>query len=148
MRLRKQDADGDMQFGHGAADFWFNQVEGVGQSIMTRLLLFSGEWFLDNQEGTPWGGYPINDAVVEQGQILGVHTALSRDVAIRERVIGTTGVLSLDNYDSSFDPDQRYFSVGMTVTTVYGRLTISVDPSLNQPGFTLNWSVLSGRDPL
>ena len=55
MRVRKQDSvTGDMQFGHGSADFWHNVPEAVGQSVMTRLLLFAGEWFLDISEGTPW----------------------------------------------------------------------------------------------
>lgn len=120
MRYRKLDANGDMIFGHGAADFWFNQPEGVGQSVMTRLLLFSGEWFLDTSAGTPWGGFPLNDLVVQQGQILGVHTQLSRDAAIRERILTTNGVASLNSYASQVDPDTRSFSVQATIDTIYG----------------------------
>ena len=92
MRLRKQDQNGDMQFGHNAGDFWFNQPEGVGQSVVTRLLLFRGEWFLDLQEGTPWGGFPFNDEVIRQGQILGAHTQLTRDMALQVRIMTTPGV--------------------------------------------------------
>jgi len=121
MRYRKLDADGDMQFGHGAGDFWHNQPEGVGQSVMTRLLLFTGEWFLDTSEGTPWGGFPLNDLVVQQGRILGVHTQLSRDAAIRERVLTTEGVIQLNDYDSVLDPDSRGFVVQATIDTIYGR---------------------------
>jgi len=127
MRYRKLDADGDMQFGHGAGDFWHDQPEGVGQSVMTRLLLFTGEWFLNTSEGTPWGGFPLNDLVVQQGRILGVHTQLSRDAAIRERILTTNGVITINDYDSVLDPDSRGFVVNATIDTIYGRAQITID---------------------
>jgi hypothetical protein len=148
VRLRKQDPNGDYQFGHNAADFWFNQIEGVGQSILTRLLLFRGEWFLDLQEGTPWGGFPLSDAVVAQGQILGTHTQLSRDMAIHQRVLDTQGVLAITAYDSQFEPNSRQFSVQATVETIYGLVAIQVLPSPFRPYFVLNYSALGGADPL
>jgi hypothetical protein len=120
MRYRKLDENGDFQFGHSSADFWFNQPEAVGQSIKTRLLLFTGEWFLDTTAGTPWGGFPLNADVVRQGRVLGEHTHLSRDMAIKERVVMTEGVLGIADYSSSFDTDLRNFSVNMVVDTVYG----------------------------
>jgi hypothetical protein len=121
MRYRKLDANSDMQFGHGSGDFWHDQPEAVGQSVKTRLLLFAGEWFLDTSEGTPWGGFPLNDLVVQQGRILGVHTQLSRDAAIRERILTTNGVVNILDYDSTVDPDTRAFVVNATIDTVYGR---------------------------
>jgi len=148
MRLRKQTSTGDYQFGHNAADFWYNQVEGVGQSIATRLKLFQGEWFLDHQEGTPWGGFPLNQAVVSQGQVLGVHTEQMRDVVIRSRVLATPGVQSIDDYFSVVDPDTRTMSVQMVVTTIYGRLGIEMTPITDRPHFVLNWSALTGSSPL
>jgi len=148
MRLRKQDINGDYQFGHGGADFWYNQVEGVGQSIVTRLLLFKGEWFIDLQEGTPWGGFPLNPLVVSQGQILGEHTETMRDVVIRSRVLQTPGVQSIDAYYSQVDPNSRAFAVQMIVTTIYGRLGIQVSPTTQRPYFTLSWSALTGSYPL
>jgi hypothetical protein len=135
MRYRKLDANGDMQFGHGAGDFWHNQPEAVGQSVMTRLLLFSGEWFLDTAAGTPWGGFPLNDLVVQQGRILGVHTQLSRDAAIRERILRTVGVVNILDYNSTVDPDTRVFSVGATIDTIYGR------------AFQLNISQVGAQQP-
>lgn len=135
MRYRKLDANGDMVFGHGSADFWFNQPEAVGQSVMTRLLLFSGEWFLDTTAGTPWGGFPLNDLVVQQGQILGVHTQLSRDAAIRQRIMTTTGVVTINNYVSQVDPDTRGFSVQATIDTIYGA------------AFVLQVNALPGEQP-
>jgi hypothetical protein len=149
MRLRKQDAAGDMQFGHSGGDIWFNQVDGVGQLIKTRLLLYRGEWFLDIQEGTPWGGFPLNAQVVAQGQILAEHTALSRDVAIQQRVLGTPGVRTIASYASQVDPNSRQFSVQMVIDTIYGRLALSIDPqSSYRDDWIINFSALTGSDPL
>lgn len=110
-----------MQFGHGAGDFWHDQPEAVGQSVKTRLLLFAGEWFLDTRAGTPWGGFPLNDLVVRQGKILAEHTQLSRDAAIRDRILTTVGVVAITDYGSYMDPDSRQYSVNASIDTVYGQ---------------------------
>jgi len=134
MRVRKQDpVTGDMQFGHGAADFWHNVPEAVGQSCYTRLLLFAGEWFLDVTEGTPWGGYPLNPAVVAEGHILAEHTALSRDMALRERIAGTPGVLQIAGFASQFDPSTRVYSAQAAIDTIYGRLAMGVSMGSGPP---------------
>jgi hypothetical protein len=126
MRVRKQDTiTGDMQFGHSGADVWFNQVDGVGQVVKTRLLLYAGEWFLDTAEGTPWGGFPLNDFVVRQGKILGADTQLTRDVAIKTRVLGSLGVTGISNYSSSVDVNRR-FTVSMTIDTIYGSFALNL----------------------
>jgi hypothetical protein len=122
MRYRKLDENRDMTFGRSSGNIWHDAVDAVGQSILTRLLLFTGEWYLDITEGTPWGGFPFNRNVVEQGRILAEHTQLSRDAAIKDRVLTTDGVLAITNYGSSFDPDGRGFSVNMTVDTIYGSI--------------------------
>lgn len=126
MRYRKLDANGDYSFGHGQGDFYRDQPEAVGQAALTRLKLFSGEWFLDITEGTPWGGFPLNQAVVEQGRILGAHTQLTRDAAIKLRIIGTQGVSMLRSYASQTEPNTRTFSVQAEIDTIYGRTTIGV----------------------
>jgi len=148
MRLRKQDANGDMVFGHGVADIWHDQPEGVGQNILTRLELFRGEWFLDVTEGTPWGGFPLTPQVVAQGQILGENTAFSRDMALRERVINTAGVLAITDYASEGDPNTRSFSAQMTVETIFGPLALSIRPGPRGQLFTINYSALGGSDRL
>lgn len=148
MRYRKLDSAGDMQFGHGAGDFWHNQAEAVGQSVLTRLLLFSGEWFLDTTAGTPWGGFPLNDLVVQQGRILAEHTQLSRDAAIRDRIVTTSGVLTLMNYGSSFDPNTRAFSVNATIDTIYGNpVTISISSGASGTPAVMRFAVMPMVQP-
>jgi hypothetical protein len=141
MRYRKQSSDGDFQFGHGSADFWRNAPDAVGQAIKTRLLLFRGEWFLDLSEGTPWGGFPFNDLVVSQGQILGAHTQLTRDLALKERILDTPGVLTIIDYSSSFDSSDRSFNASMKVDTIYGAVSIRATQT-SQGSFSLDVSPL------
>lgn len=124
MRVRKQTSDGDMMFGASMGHIWQDEVDGVGQLILTRLLLYRGEWFLDRAEGTPWGGVPLNEFVVQQGQILGKNTDAIRDLAIKERVLLTPGVDHIAQYDSNVDPNTRRFHVHIVVNTIYGRLTL------------------------
>lgn len=137
MRYRKLDQNGDMQFGHGGGDFWHDRPEAVGQSVKTRLLLFSGEWFLDTTAGTPWGGFPLNDQVVRRGRVLAEHTQLSRDAAIRDRIISTAGVSTLVEYGSSFNSETRGFRINATIDTTYGgravQLTIADSPTPGMP---------------
>jgi hypothetical protein len=125
MRYRKLSPAGDYVAGHGNADFWVDQPEAVGQAVLTRMLLYEGEWFLDTYEGTPWGGFPLNPLVVERGQILGTHTQLTRDVALQSRALGTPGIMNIASYSSAVDPDTRRFSVEMTVNTIYGQVALA-----------------------
>lgn len=147
MRIRKQTSSGDYQFGHSLGDFWYNAVDGVGQAILTRLRLYTGEWYLDVDEGTPWGAIPLNDAVVARGQILANNTALTRDLALKQRVLQTEGVLSILEYSSSTDPNTRTFNVNMVVDTIYGGLAISGSGSPTT-GFALGVSPLGGTTGL
>jgi hypothetical protein len=144
MRYRKLDANGDMQFGHGAGDFWHDQPEGVGQSVQTRLLLFAGEWYLDTRAGTPWGGFPLNDLVVRQGKILAEHTQLSRDAAIRDRILTTVGVVAITDYGSYMDSDSRAYSVTASIDTVYGQniqLIVNAHGAEVNPTATIHYAI-------
>lgn len=109
MRYRKLDADGDYSFGHGPADLYRDQPEAVAQAIQTRLELFTGDWFLDTTEGTPW-----------RQDVLGKGTTAVYDIVIQERILGTPGVLSIDAYSSTLNRDTRALTISATVTTAYG----------------------------
>ena len=114
MRMRKVDANGDMVFGHGQADYWNNAAQGVALLVQERLRLWTGQWFLNVTEGMPWAT-----------KVLGKYTASVRDQAIRKRILGTQGVTGITSYSSTFDPNARKFSVQATITTAYGAVTIS-----------------------
>ena len=112
MRYRALDADGDMTFGHGQSDFLIDTPEAVAQAASTRLRLLTGEWFLDVEEGTPYAT-----------QILGNNTTPTYDEAIRERILDTQGVESIEDYSSSVAG--RQLTVQATVNTVYGATQVA-----------------------
>lgn len=116
MRYRKLDRDGDSQHGSGSSDFHINTPEAVAQSIRTRLGLWMGEWFADISDGTGWNQ-----------SILGKQTKNLYELTLRQRVLETRGVLSIDEFSSSLNQDKRRLSVYMVVTTIYGNATLNED---------------------
>ncbi len=113
MRYRKWTGDGDMQAGHGAADYWEDDPRGVAQAVVSRLRLLAGEWFRDLAEGTPY-----------VGGVFGKHTRESYDPVIRERILDTEGVTAITSYESSCDGETRRLTVSVTIDTEYGPATI------------------------
>lgn len=112
MRVRKQDANGDYVLGT-AADFYENTPAGVAQAAMTRLLLYTGEWFVDTSDGTPW-----------RTEVLGKYTQGAYDTVLKQRVLGTPGLRQILNYESSFDGATRTLAVSMQLDTIYGVTTV------------------------
>ena len=108
MRYRKLDANGDYTLGTGA-DFLQDTPEAVAQAVRTRLALWAGEWFADTSDGTPW-----------DTEVLGKFTASTRDAVIKEQILGTPGVTSIDEYLSTFDGKARRLSITATISTAYG----------------------------
>lgn len=113
MRYRAQSASGDYTFGQGAANFFVNVPDAVAQAVKTRLLLMTGEWFLDVTEGTPYST-----------DILGTGTAPLYDAAIQLRIKGTEGVTALVSYSSTLV--DRQLRVQATIDTLYGQAELSV----------------------
>lgn len=107
MRYRKLDANGDYVFGFGQQCFLIDSVEAVAQLIQTRLKLWTGEWFLDLNEGTPFAT-----------EILGRVPQKVADAAIRTRIAGTQGVVAIRKFQSSLVG--RRYSASMDVQTVFG----------------------------
>lgn len=114
MRYRKQDTNGDYVWGHQQNDFWLNTPDGVALAIKTRLALFTGEWFLDVTDGTPW-----------TTQVLDKYTKDQYDAAIQDRILGTQGVTQISDYSSSVNTTTRKLTVNATVETQYGTTAIS-----------------------
>lgn len=113
MRNRKWTQSQDVQYGHGAADYWVDDAQGVAQAVVSRLRLLAGEWFLDLQEGTPY-----------VGGVLGKHTKESYDPVLRERILGTEGVTELVAYESIFNGETRALTVNATIATRYGQASV------------------------
>lgn len=111
MRNRAMDAADDFTFGSGRTRFMVDTPAAVAQAVLTRMRLYTDEWFLDAREG------------LDKSRILGYGTQGTRDIVIKQRIRGTPGVTRLVSYGSSVD-EQRNFSVTATVDTLYGQATI------------------------
>ena len=122
MRYRKLDVDGDYSFGHGQNDFWTDVPDAVAQAVTTRLQLYRGDWFLDTNEGMPW-----------MTEVLGRYTSGTRDPAIKARILGTQGMLEIDEYSSGLLRDSREFFVNANITTIYSENTIALKAVLSYP---------------
>lgn len=122
MRYRKLTADEDYTFGNGQLDFYRDEPAAVGQAVLTRLLLFLGEWYLDITAGTPY----------LQG-ILGKHSKQEADTTIQAVVLGTTtddgstlGVTDIPKYESEINADTRGMNVQLSVDTIYGPTAVQI----------------------
>lgn len=114
MRYRKLDDNGDFSAGHGPADFFRDSPDAVGQAVLTRLRLWTGEWFLDTAEGTPY-----------REQVLGVRKRQTAGPALKMRIAATEGVTAVDDFAAEYDGDARTLAVSATVSTIYGETQIS-----------------------
>ncbi len=117
MIYRMLDSDGDYVFGRGKHAY-LEGIDAVAQAIKTRLLLLYAEWWEDREDGLPlWE--QILAAPGSQDSLTAV------DLIFKERIEGTTGVLSLLGYESDFDRDKRKYTFKAAVETMYGDLIIS-----------------------
>jgi len=114
MRYRRLSASGDYVFGQGASEFLIDTPDAVAQAVLTRLRLATEEWFLDLNEGTPYST-----------EILGENTQPLYDQAIRDRILGTSGVTGIQDYASYLDTSTRALTVTCSINTLYGAVTIT-----------------------
>jgi hypothetical protein len=120
MRVRQQDANGDMTFGLGSLNYFVNNSAAVAQIIKTRLGLFLGEYWLDTTQGTDW-----------YGSVLGTKTEITRDAEITAQILGVKGVAEILSYNSVYDPSKRTFSITGSVMTIYSTEPIELDASMS-----------------
>lgn len=113
MRVRKQTSTGDFSFGHGAADYFVNQREAVAQEVLTALLLFQGEWFMDTTAGMPW-----------LTKVVGRNT--DPDTVIKSGILNVQAVTGLSDYSSSLNNASRGLTVSCKIDTQFGTTQITV----------------------
>ncbi|MNK60458.1 hypothetical protein D3C87_795920 [compost metagenome] len=111
MRNRAMDAEDDYVFGPGSR-FLVNSPQAVAQAVLTRMRLWTNEWFLNEREG------------LDVPRILGNRTALTRDWAVQRRILGTPGVKAILSYTSTVEVNGRSFRVSANIDTIYGQVTL------------------------
>lgn len=114
MRYRREDENGDYTFGQGDNTFLINSPEAVAQAVKTRFELWRGQWFLDLTEGTPY-----------IQSVLGKQRSDVYILAIRERILDTQGVNSIQEFEASYSGDNRRVIFTATIDTIYGTTTVT-----------------------
>ena len=89
---------------------FLTEQEEIAQTIRTRLRLFTGEYFRDITDGTPW-----YDTILDKNS-----TQTARDAAIKRRILQTDGVSSISEFESDYDISTRSLTITATVITIYG----------------------------
>lgn len=114
MRYRREDNNGDYTFGSGDSSWLIDSPETVAQAVKTRFELWYGQWFLDVTDGTRY-----------MQSVLGKQQSDVYKLAIRDRISGTPGVLSLLSFDTVNDSTTRRVTFTATVNTLYGQTTVT-----------------------
>lgn len=111
--VRKLDESGDWMFGRGLQSYHSGSPATV-QRARCRILLVQGEWFLDTSDGTPW--FEIEDQPDVQ-PILGVTRNLGyTEAVLKARILGTDGVVSIESFTPTMNPETRKYSAAARVT--------------------------------
>lgn len=88
-------------------------AERVRQHLAIKLRLWRGEWFLDEEFGTPY----LTD-------ILGKQISLGGSVAaLKTSILEVDGVQAITRFDFEFNRSSRNLVVDFDVTTPFGILT-------------------------
>jgi hypothetical protein len=116
MRYRQLTSDNDYTFGAGQLNFLIDSPAAVAQAVLTSLLLFLGEWYLNTDDGTPY----FESA-------LGKHSQEMADAMIIARISQVQGVVDVRNLVSAVDPNTRAYRVlSATINTIYGVTELEV----------------------
>jgi len=87
----------------------------VRQQLLIKLRLWTGEWFLDTEFGTPY----LQEIL---GKQLTLYGALA---ALRKSIMEVDDVLQITTFTHKFDNFSRKLSVSFEVSTPYGQVSAS-----------------------
>lgn len=113
MKYRRLSPLGDYTFGYGNTCF-ATDLEACAQAIKTRLKMFQGECWEDLDDGLPFFQ-----------QIAGSRDKTMIDALVRSRILGTTGVTSIQSFSSDISADRRYTATAL-VNTQYGATEVTI----------------------
>ena len=91
-------------------------AERVRQNLLIKLRLWTGEWFLDTEFGTPY-----------LESVLGKQLSLNGAVAaIKTSILEVSDVRDIKSFKYSFDRRERKLSINFEVSTPFGLIGMSV----------------------
>lgn len=106
------DKNGDYSFGKGQQNITHG-VHAVAQAIETRLKLLKYEWWENTDEGLPLFQDIIGKGIQYKDIV---------DNLIKERIINTQDVISIEEFESTIE--NRLYKVSCKVLTKYGYASI------------------------
>jgi len=93
-----------------------DETEEIAQMLRTRLKLYRGEWFLNTGEGVPW-----------LQEILGkTNTKNGIESIIKDQILQTPGVKSLEEFSSEINTATRQLNVSFQVKTESDTISLEV----------------------
>lgn len=93
--------------------------EDAAQRLKIRLLIFEGEWVLDNREGVPYYQSILTKASKEVV-----------DAIFKSKIMEESLVSSIDEFESVYDTSARTYSLSFSVTLTTGE-TVDSEVSLD-----------------
>ena len=108
MRVAGIDGNGDFIFGRGKASYK-TKSNAIAQNVVTRLRLFTDDWYLDVDSGISWI------------ELLGTRGNSSRiQRAIEKSVLQTDGVKAISRLEIEEDTETRGISIVLEYTDIFG----------------------------
>lgn len=109
MKVRAIDDNNDWTFGRGRQDYKEDD-KAVEQNVKTRLMSFYRDCFFDLEAGIDWFN------------LLGSRgTEKILSLVVKQSILGTDGVVSLNNAGIEFDRISRHITLSYDIKTVYSR---------------------------
>lgn len=114
MRYRALDENGDYTFGQNKQNFVL-QAEAVAQAVLTKLKLYTGEWWEDLTDGFPLWTHIIGKR----------NTKEIVDKMVQNRILEVIHVKNIIEYESTWDNSQRAYSFSCRIDTAFGETKLS-----------------------
>jgi len=114
---RTLDANHDATFGRGKAGFSYG-AKGTAQRLKCRLLLNTGEWFWDTDDGTPW--YQSEGSTVTPILNTMPANAARAEAILKARILSTDGVAGISTFTLTVDRQTRGITINANGPTVDG----------------------------
>jgi hypothetical protein len=112
MIFRALDEDGDWTFGNGINSF-LTDASAMVENLKTRIRTWKRECFFATELGVDWDNY------------LGIGTQAFLEVDIRRVILGSDGVIRIDDFTGTLDRHARNITIQANVLTVFGTLPFS-----------------------
>lgn len=108
MRVRRLDKNGDWTFGSGRSNYATGS-EAIYQCVLTALLSFRGDWFLDLEHGIPWFNYLRKNPDL-----------MAMESSVKNTVLGVAGVERITDFDINLNPETRVATVSVGYVDTFG----------------------------